>query len=163
MITTNHRSRSTRGQSRILEAVIAAAVIFLVFSGATFLIRSSDVKVLQEKADLDRLGYNVLSRLTESGTIEATLENTQNNMSIQLKTFIHRALPSATYFNLTITNCTYNTPWVQFEKPPIVVCNVDDGSLANSTELSSTPMIYTSKNGNIYYLILVLARAGAGS
>jgi len=160
--------RARKGQSRILEAAIAAVIIFIVFSVSMFLIRTSDIRVLQERADLDRLGYNVLHRLVESGTIEETLETPAGPKWMGagpiLKTFIQNSLPSTTYFNLTIFNCTDKGSWVELKplklEPP--VNNASPEAFANSLEVSSTNMMYTSKKGNIYHLVLVLARAGGG-
>jgi len=149
--------RARKGQSRILEAAIAAVIIFIVFSVSMFLIRTSDIRVLQERADLDRLGYNVLHRLVESGTIEEILENLN-----LLKTVVQQSLPSTTYFNLTVFKCTGSLAGPPFEPDPLSVSNAPSGSFANSLEVSSTNMIYTSKKGNIYHLVLVLARAGGG-
>jgi hypothetical protein len=69
------KTRANSGFARILETVVAATIIFIVFTASSFFINSSQIKAVQERTDLDRLGYNVLSRLTESGTIEATIEN----------------------------------------------------------------------------------------
>jgi hypothetical protein len=150
---------------RILEAVIAAIIIFLVFSISTFLIRSSDVRVLQERGDLDRLGYNVISGMIDSGTIEDTLENggvTLADASMQMQTYIQRSLPISTYFNLTLfaISPTANG-WIN-QTLLFSVSNALASTFSSSVELSSTPTIYTSKGGNIYNIVLILARAGGG-
>lgn len=150
---------------RILEAVVAAIIIFLVFSISTFLIRSSDVRVLQERGDLDRLGYNVMSGMIDSGTIEDTLEKggvTLSDATIQMQTYIQRSLPVSTYFNLTlfIMSPTANG-WVN-QTLLFSVSNALASTFSSSVELSSTPTIYTSKGGNIYNIVLVLVRAGGG-
>ena len=145
-----------------METVVAATIIFIVFTASSFFINSSQVTAVQERTDLDRLGYNVLSRLTESGTIEATIENEPMPLTVQLKAFLQHSLPSSIFFKLTIMNWTSNNGWVVPNNLPSL-CNSDDSSFSNSIEVSSTPMIYTSKNGNIYYLILVLANAGEGT
>jgi hypothetical protein len=162
--------KARSGQSRILEAVIAAAIIFIVFSASMFLIRASDVKILQERADLDRLGYNVLHRLVESGIIEKTLESWPSGSGFAeaiLKTAVQRSLPSKIYFNLEIFNCTERVSAenpedkiVRLEPLPYDVSNAPPELFAKSLEVSSTSLIYTSKRGNIYHLVLVLARAG---
>jgi hypothetical protein len=157
-------AKSRSGQSRILEAVIAAVIIFIVFSVSLYLIRASDVKVRQEKADLDRLGYNVLHTLVESGTIDQTLEDSPQPWIGQayLKSSIQNALPASMYFNLTIYNCTGSLTGPWFEPDTSHVTNAPDGAFAQAMEVSSTSLTYTSKNGNIYYLVLVLTRAGGG-
>ncbi|MEM3666946.1 MAG: hypothetical protein QW222_07705 [Candidatus Bathyarchaeia archaeon] len=151
-------SSSIRGQSRILEAVIAAVIIFIVFSVSIFLVQTSNVKVSQEKADLDRLGYNVLHEIVESGSIEATLEEDVLGGEY-LKTLIHRSLPSSIYFNLTIYNCTGSIYGKWYYGNPASFSNAPAKIFANSIETSSTSLIYTSKRGNIYYLVLTLTKA----
>ncbi len=155
-----HGSNAKRGQARVLEAVIAAAMIFLVFSVATFLTAASSEQ-MQEKSDLDRLGYNVLSRLVESGTMESTIESNFGDITrirAQLNTFLQAALPSATLFKLTISEYSLTQDWVTLSSP--IVLNNFPSSFENTLEVSSTPMIYTSHSGKIYSLTLVLARSG---
>jgi hypothetical protein len=158
--------RSESGQMRILEVVIAAMIIFIAFSVSTFLTRSSDIKVVQERGDLDRLGYNVLSGMVDSGSIEITIENkeiTFENATIQLQTYVQRSLPLATYFNITMIKMTANAQgWID-QTPLLSLSNAPSSAFMRSMEVSSTPTTYTSKGGNIYYIVLVLARAGEGS
>lgn len=146
---------------RILEAVVAALIIFVVFSAATFFIRSSDVKVLQERADLDRLGYNVLSGMIESGTVEATLETSFS--PVQLQAYLQRTLPISTFFNLTIVKMAADdqSGWVN-QTSIVTLSNVPSAGFTGSLEVSSTPTVYTSKAGYTYFITLVLARAGEG-
>jgi hypothetical protein len=151
------KTRANSGFARILETVVAATIIFIVFTASSFFINSSQVKAVQERTDLDRLGYNVLGRLTESGTIEATIEN---GLTVQLNGYLQHSLPLSIFFNLAIMNRTSNPDgWVNLPS----LSNSDYSSFSNSLEVSSTPLIYTSKNGNIYYLVLVLANAGEGT
>jgi len=156
--------KGNSGQTRILEAVVASIIIFILFSVAAFMIRSSDVVHVQERGDLDRLGYNVLSSVVESGTIEKTLESSDFS-EFELKTFIQRMLPSSTFFNVTIFNYTQTGDFIEKDSLVSRVGNVEDveiGSFSDFLEVSSTPTIYTSKKGNIYSIILLLARAGGG-
>lgn len=150
-----------KGQSRILEAVIAAVIIFVVFAVSVFLIQASNVKILQERSDLDRLGYNVGHMVVEAGVIESTLE-TPSIQEDQLKSVLQRSMPSIIFFNLTVFNCT-ELDAVQIELTPVVtIANAATDFFANSMEVSSNTMTYTSKKGNIYYLVLVLAQVGEG-
>jgi hypothetical protein len=168
------KTRANSGFVRILETVVAATIIFIVFAASAFLINSSQVKVVQEKSDLDRLGYNVLSRLIESGTIEATIDNSPTPLTsldstspevIGLKAFIQNSIPSSMLFNLNVTKWSSNPDksWVTPLNLPPLITNSDNDSFSSSLAVSSTPLIYTSKNGNIYYLILVLTNAGNGT
>ncbi|MEM4727651.1 MAG: hypothetical protein QXD04_05295 [Candidatus Bathyarchaeia archaeon] len=146
---------SERGQSRILEAVIAASVIFLVFSVSSFLVRASDIRVLQERADLDRLGYNTLHKLVESGAFDEIMREASSQLdpfrsaSLLLKNFLQRNLPQDIFFNLTV---------YLGEEVKAITSNIDQEP--RSLELSSTSLTYTSRNGDIYLLILILTRAG---
>lgn len=166
MIVRKTKLRANQGQMRIIEAVIAATIVLIVFTASTMLINNSQVNATQSRSDLDKLGYNVLSRLTESGTIEATIEKatsplTQDTLEvIQLKNFVHNSLPSTMFFSLTIyKKSATDNQWV----PPqelISIKNVDVSAFSKSIEVSSTPLIYTTNSGNIYHLILLLANVG---
>lgn len=163
----NKRSlfENRRGFSRILEVVIAAVIIFISFAVATFLVQTSDVRILQERTELDRLGYNVLNSLANSRTIEV-LENDSayENWTIMdketyLKTTIQSYLPITVYFNLTISKYVDKAIFVQFEQFTSAT-NMPVDQAKTSTEVSATEMPYTSKNGNVYCTVLLLIRAG---
>jgi hypothetical protein len=169
MTNTKNKKRTNSGQARILETVVAAAIIFIVFTGSFFFVSSSKITAVQERADLDRLGYNVLSRITESGAIEATIGTSSltsltstSPEVIKLKAFVQDSLPSSILFNLTVTKLFPNS-----ENLPASISNINDYSLSESLAVSSTPIIYTSKstsnNQNIYYLVLILAHAGGNN
>jgi hypothetical protein len=167
-MTSCRLAKNRAGQMRILETVIAAVILFIVFSAATFLVQTSDVKVLQERSDLDRLGYNVLNSLMESGTIETIetsplYQNWNQTTDLYLKTAVHSLLPVNIYFNLTLFKSTDMTTYVKLQPVTSNVATASPTSFTNSTEVSSTDIIYTSKNGNVYHAILLLARAGEGS
>jgi hypothetical protein len=155
------KRRANAGVARILEAIIAASIILIAFSAAAFFVSDSKTAVVQDRSDLDRIGYNVLSKLTESGTIEATIEQTTPK-TIALKAFIQNSLPSTMLFNLTVSKSQQGSGGVTFGTP-VIVSNIDDYSLSQSLAVSSTPLMYTSKNGSIYYLVLMLANPGQGA
>jgi hypothetical protein len=155
---------SKGGQSRILEAVIAASIIFVVFSVSSFLVRASDIRVLQERADLDRIGYNTLHKLVESGAFEEILmmaESQPETAGLQLKSTLHRSLPQDIFFNLTIYRCDVEGANININPLNIVVNNMPNES-SRPLEVSSTSLTYTSRNGEIYLLTLILTRAGGG-
>lgn len=160
----NKQIMNNKGVMRILEAVVAATIILIVFSASTFLVQSSTIRSSQQRADLDTLGYNVLSQTVNSGMIEQTMESTTSPLSTQIRTTIQNALPLGIYFNFTISKYLTDdiTDWVSQSPILVTVNNVDDdGSIfAESVEVSSNPTIYTSRNGNTYLVTLVLARAG---
>ncbi len=153
--------RNQKGVSRILETVIAAVILFVVFSAATFLVQTSDVKTIQERSDLDRLGYNVLNNIMESGVIE-NIETNKLPPNIDnatyLRTAIQTYIPTTVYFNLTIY--TFKDQITYAKLDPVIKNVANAESFKKSAEISSTNMIYTSKNGNSYYATLILAGAG---
>jgi hypothetical protein len=159
MTFLKRRTRANAGYARILETVVAAALIFIVFTASSFFLNNSQVKAVQERTDLDRLGYNTLSRLTESGTIEVTVE-AEPPMYLQLKVYLQHSLPSSIFFNLTIMNWSANDgEWTTLQS----ISNADFSAFSQSLEVSSTPLLYTSEIGNSYSLILLLANAGEGT
>lgn len=162
MVTLLRGKRSRRGQLRVIEAVLAASIIFVVFSATTFLIYPSRIWVLSEKADLNVLGYNLLHQMVESGVIEETVEGNETVSGSRLKTVIHGFLPSMTYFELTIYQCAEaeDGVGVTLQRRGEPISNAPPDTFGRSAEVSSTSMVYTSKSGNIYYLVLVMARGG---
>lgn len=159
MTVPKPKTRANSGYARILETVVAASIIFIVFAASSFFVNSSQIKAVQERTDLDRLGYNVLSRLTESGVIEATIEKTPS-LNVQLKAYLQYSLPSSIFFNLIIMKWS---PDQKCWKSLLSLNNTDSSSFSNSLEVSSTPMMYTSESGNTYSLVLNLANAGEGT
>lgn len=168
------RLRAARkGQSRLIEAILAAVIIFVVFSVAVYLVTSAKLWTVYERGDLDRAGYNLLHTMAESRVIDQVVEG--QNTTTPLFTVVHRFLPPMTYFNLTIYNITAaqgdpNDPAnVTMKMDPIkaqggaTISNADSAdSFTRSSEVSSTTFIYTSRRGSIYYIVLVLARGGEG-
>lgn len=144
-----------KGQVRMFEAVIAAIIIFSVFSASIFLMYPSRTWVLHEMEDLDRLSYNVLHSLIETDAIESVLTENNGNAASRLKMLIEETISSSIYYNLTIFRCEDNTEIVS-------VSNVSADEFNQLPEKSSTAAIYTSRNGEnggeIYYIILVLAK-----
>lgn len=153
--------RTNAGVARILEAIVAATIIFIAFTAESFFVSYSKTAVAQDRTDLDRLGYNTLSKFTESGTIEATVEQTPP-ATIELKAFIQNSLPTSMLFNLTVTRCNQQGTGGIALGTPMSISNLADDSMLESLAVSSTPMMYTSKSGNIYYLVLTLANPGQG-
>ena len=158
MVTSRGKiTKACRGQARILEAVIASAIIFLVFSAAFYLIYSSENLFAQETIDLNRLGYNVLHQIAESHTIEKTIEADPENGDESLKIAVQELLPTGIYFNLTLYNCTGN-PADPYSGEPLTVSNAPSDVFAGSWEVASASIMYTSRQGNIYYIVIELTR-----
>lgn len=149
--------RQNAGISRILESVIAAFIIIIVFMAATFLINSSNFQAQQEKGDLERMGYNTLANLVESRTIEATIEKNPQEAVSNLRAFLQRTLPNSIYFKLVVSQ--REGEWAPFD---IIIAstsnNFNEDIFTNSLYTSSTPVIYTSESGEIYSIILTLSR-----
>lgn len=142
------------GQTRILEAVIASFIIFLAFSAAFYFIYSSENIFYQETIDLNRLAHNILHQIAESAVIEETIEKDPENGENHLKIILQELLPANIYFNLVIYNYTGNP------LQPYSISNAMAEAFAESKEVASASIIYTSKRGNIYNLVLKLTRAG---
>lgn len=162
MVTLLRGKRARRGQLRVIEAVLAASIIFVVFSATTFLIYPSRIWVLSEKTDLTVLGYNLLHQMVESGVIEETVEGNETLSGPHLKTVIRGFLPSMTYFELTIFKCVEDEDGVSviLQRTGEPISNAPHETFEMSAEVSSTSTFYTSKSGNIYYLLFVMARGG---
>jgi hypothetical protein len=150
------RLNVNRGQIRIFEAVVATAVIFVAFSASILLIYPSRLWLIYEREYLDRLGYNILHNLAETGAIESVLGEDTYHLEI----IMNRIMPLLTYYNLTIF--VFNTAKGEIQRFASV-SNATPEVFRRMPEVSSTMMVYTSRSGKTYYLVLVLAKGGEKS
>ncbi|MEM2714814.1 MAG: hypothetical protein QXL45_03755 [Candidatus Bathyarchaeia archaeon] len=143
------------GQARIIEAVMAAILIFIAFTAAFFMLFSSEKFFKQETVDLNRLAYNVLHSLAESGIIDEVINETEINAERKLMGALQSLLPQNIYFNLTV----YETAsWSRVLSP---ISNAPPDVFEESGEVASAGITYTSKRvKKTYYLNLKLTRAG---
>lgn len=156
---TRKPQRNRQAVSRILEAIIAAVVLLLTFSAAAVMLQTSGTRELQEGGDLNRLGYNVLSIIVESGAVDKTQAN------LEINTILRTNLPPTIYYNFTVLNCiqTNGIVTIQADLSPKYknIANANDpATFTNSSQVSSTSTMYTSPDGQIRELVLKLARAG---
>ncbi len=154
-----HIFQNKRGQFRIIEALLAALVLFTIFTASIFLTTTSRIHVLQERSDLDRTGHNILLRLVESGVVESTLETVPTFEPV-LKTALTRTLPPLTYYSLKVYRADTNVI-PSFIQVGTDVTNSPPDALQKASEVSSSSFMYTSSaSGQIYYFVLTLAKAG---
>ncbi|MEM2252112.1 MAG: hypothetical protein QXE73_03040 [Candidatus Bathyarchaeia archaeon] len=137
------------GQARIIEAVMASILIFIAFTAAFFMLFSSEKFFKQETVDLNRLAYNVLHRLAESGVLDEIDET-------KIRRVLHGLLPQNIYFNLTI----YETSDSGGLRSALYISNAPPEVFEKSSEVASAGITYTSKMGKTYYLNLKLTQAG---
>ncbi len=155
-------ARKRRGQFRLIEVLLAAVTLFTAFTAAVALTSSSRMHVLQQHADLDRVGQNILLRLAESGVIDSTVEETPsgttfNNLTIQ--NTITRSLPPLTYYSLEIYGSAAGGQMPLYNERVGGVSNTWD-SFSGASEVSSSSFLYTSSSGRIYFVVLSLVKAG---
>lgn len=147
------------GQARIIEAVIASILVFIAFTAAFFMLFSSEKFFKQEAVDLNRLAYNVLNRLVESGVIEDSIENGQVDET-KIINALQSLLPQNMYFNLTVSRWVSESGgiggWVAISS---FISNAPEDLFKTSTEVASASIVYTSKDGGVYRFRLSLTRA----
>ncbi len=153
--------RKRRGQFRVIEVLLAVAALFTAFTTSVYLTSTTRINVLQEHFDLDRVGQNTLLRLAESGVIDSTVSASGLNKPI-LQNTITKTLPPLTYYNLTIyrNNTAIGGQIPSFTKVVGSVSNSSPDSFTKTSEVSSSSFMYTSSSGEIYYIVLALAKAG---
>src|SRR3990172_9693106 len=94
-------NRKQKGLARIIEILVAVAMLFTAFTTTIFLVSTSHNNALQVHSDLDRVGNNILIRLAESGVIDSTVSGSTVEESI-LQNTITSSLPPLTYYALEI-------------------------------------------------------------
>jgi hypothetical protein len=154
--------RANKGQARLTESILAVGLILIIFTTSIYLMSPPKVWTIYEKGDLDRVGYNILNYLLEVGTID-NLGKLQNSTDIesQLRFLLETYLPPMTFFNFTIYNLENDSSVSTISmKIWLKVNNTKWDAFEASAEVSSTSVLYTSKDGKMYFLILMLARSG---
>ncbi len=149
--------RSREGQMRILEAVIATTVLLVAFTAFYFMLYSSVKFFKQEAVDLNRLSYNALMHLAESGIVERALSGDAQAGGAMLLRALQVLLPSNVFFNLTIVNITDASS----REVVVSVSNAVPAIFEGPSEVASATTTYTSSEGKIYMLVLRLALVGA--
>lgn len=149
---------SRLGQVRIIEAVVASVLLFIIFTTAFFMLFSSEKFFGQEVVDLNRLAYNILNRLVESGIIEEAINDGRVD-KVKIASALQNLLPQNVYFNLTISRRTTLGDWATISS----ISNAPRDLFEKSLEVASAGIVYTTKNGGMYHLSLALTRAGLAS
>jgi len=148
---------SGKGQMRILEAVIATAILLVAFTAFYFMLYSSVKFFKQEAVDLNRLSYNALTHLVESGALEKALSGDTRAGEAMLVRTLQNILPSNVFFNLTIVNVTEPSS----RGVVMIVSDAVPAVFEGPSEVASAMITYTSSRGKIYTLVLRLALVGA--
>jgi len=147
---------SRKGQMRILEAVIATIVLLIAFTAFYFMLYSSEKFFEQEAVDLNRLSYNALMHLVESGIVERAVSGDVQAGAVLVRA-LQALLPSNVFFDLTIVNITDTSS----REVVVSVSNAVPAVFEGSSEVASATTTYTSSKGKIYMLVLRLALVGA--
>ena len=161
------RGRGRRGQIRVIEAVMAALLIFASFAISSALSAPYRVWVVKQSSELEGQGFSAMNMLAANGALEDFLSNRPDGWEARLTVLTQSLLPPDVYFNLTIysINLTSSSPAAVLtvvNRVPIT----DMGStnlLNQALEVVSDTYPYTSR-ANVYYeLVLVLSRGGTGT
>jgi len=141
---------------RILEAVIATIVLLIAFTAFYFMLYSSAKFFKQEAVDLNRLSYNALMHLVESGVVERAVSNPTTGGEMLVRA-LQSLLPPNVFFNLTVLNVTDASS----REVVVSLSNAVPAVFEGPSELASATTTYTSSEGKIYMLVLRLALVGA--
>jgi len=141
---------------RILEAVIATIVLLIAFTAFYFMLYSSAKFFKQEAVDLNRLSYNALIHLVESGVVERAVSNPTTGGEMLVRA-LQSLLPPNVFFNLTVLNVTDASS----REVVVSLSNAVPAVFEGPSELASATTTYTSSEGKIYMLVLRLALVGA--
>lgn len=155
--------RARSGQFRVLEAVFAAIMIAGSYSIAVFVMAPANTPIIRGKAELEILGYNLLTQVSSGGTLELTATSGKPNWEEDLKIVMTRLLPPGTYFNMTIYNAT-SSPFKLSQLNTKPISNVQQAeavqAFSRAPEVASATTVYTSNRGWLLLIYLRLAHAG---
>jgi len=151
----------SKGQLRVIEAVLASIIIFTTFTSAAYLLTSHRTWATRNLEELEKIGYNALQRLAESGGLEATVGDSHLGWELHLKLLLETILPASIYYNLTVLVSSY-----KFGIATLAQCNgqaitnVQSNGFNTSPEIASITYVYTCRRAKVYVLVLQLATGG---
>ena len=135
-----------------MEAVIATIILLIAFTAFYFMLYSSEKFFKQEAVDLNRLSYNTLMHLVESGVVERAVSGDSGALVKALQSL----LPPNVFFNLTIVDATDSS-----RRVVVSAFNAVPTVFEGPGEVASATITYTSREGKVYMLVLKLALVGA--
>ncbi|MGQ9514316.1 MAG: hypothetical protein ACUVTL_04620 [Thermoproteota archaeon] len=154
-------SRSRRGQLRVIEATIAAIMIFFSFLTASYFTRSPRSWTLSRGEDLTRMGYNVLHSLAVTDVLDNTIASGKQGWEQQLNFILEALLPSTVLYNLTVYKVLSKSDGWQTEYKTfntIKITNTEsDEAFIKSPEVVSISYLFTSRQGDAYSLVLQIS------
>jgi hypothetical protein len=157
-------SRAARkGQFRILEVVFAAVILTSAYSVAIFIMEPANNPAIRASDDLEILAFNVLNHMAQGGTFDRI--TTEVGWEESIKIAMTRLMPPGTYFNMTVFNATISGPsavLIPINSSPITNVQALEAVTAfgRSPEISSSTLIYTTKDGQFLVLRIIVAAAG---
>jgi hypothetical protein len=161
-------SRPSRGgQLRVIEATIAAIVIFFSFLTASYFMRNPRIWTTSRTEDLTRMGFNILHSLSVTDVLNNTVASHKIGWEDQLNFVLEAFLPSTTFYNMTIYKVLSNSgTWTTVYQPfnAMKITNTESSeAFTRSPEVVSVSYLYTSKNGEVYLLVLELSEISGES
>jgi hypothetical protein len=148
-----------RGQIRIIEAGIAASIIFITFIVISQSTRLPRITMTSRTVILRDTAYNTLYRLADSGVFESLIGANSANWERSLKMVLDTLLPSTVYFNMSVYSCNSPTSFAIYNK--LSISNVDPNAFIATPEITSASFLFVAKNSRIYLVILQLAEGGS--
>jgi len=146
--------KENSGQGRLLEAVVASAIILVAMGLTTMFIRGTNLQTIKQKEEDEKFGLNLLITLVRSGTIEGTIFDNSGNIisgwEDRLNVILSSMFPKNLYYNLSIYNYTFNvsngtvTGKMLLNRKQISNLKGEEAYLRFSI-VSSVDVIYTTK------------------
>jgi hypothetical protein len=150
------------GQFRIIEAAVAAIIIFVTIAAVNQFTRNPRLIMTGRSASLRSLAYNILYRLADTTILENTVGKGSSGWENDLKIVLDTLLPSTVYFNLTVYAFqTETSSFVIYNRKAISNCRSQD-AFEQTPEISSATFLYVARNSKMYVLRLQLAEGGIG-
>jgi len=153
-----------RGQARLIEAALAALVLFVGLSLVSFLVGPMNTLVIEPRGELEKRAYNTLYRLSNAGVYEETIMSGDPYSEDSLKSAISRLLSPHVHYNLTIYNATQVDPISVNMEKIVTVTNLEEGSPVSSEDLFVVCVRapYTTRSGSVLVFTLALGSMGQG-
>ncbi len=125
------RSRSNRGQMRVIEVILASVIIISALSFVT-IFSSTPTTPEFEVSDLEKMGYSALLDLDHHGLLAP---NVYGQLWSDLRLVLKITLPVDVYFNLTVYNPT-SDPWINVNGNNQIIYG-DEETFSSSKNIAS--------------------------
>lgn len=154
---------SREGQMRVIEAIIATAILAIAMMAAMNVTRSPNPYLSKTRNELVRYCYDFLLRLAESESFDKIVffnGSLRHGWEGLMRVTLNSLLPAGSLYNMTVYNVTYTGDSVQQEilNGDIITNSASPANFASAKEVAAADVTYTTRRFWILRIHLEITR-----